>query len=47
MIGGLQGDFGDLDNQYLMQNILGCRSEITGSFRRPPWHCIPREKLCE
>ena len=25
MIGGLQGDFGDLDIKYLKQNILKCR----------------------
>ena len=46
MIGGLQGDFGDLDNKYLNQNISGCRSEISGSFKRTPLHCILREKLC-
>ena len=31
MIGGLQGEFGDLDIKYLKQNISKCRS---GSFRR-------------
>ena len=34
MIGGLQGEFGDLDIKYLKQNISRCRSEISGSFRR-------------
>ena len=43
MIGGLQGDFGNLDNKYLKQNISKCRSEISGSFRRTPRHCILRE----
>ena len=36
MIGGLQGEFGDLDIKYLKQNISKCRS---GSFRRTPRHC--------
>ena len=31
MIGGLQGDFGDLDIKYLKQNISKCRSQISGS----------------
>ena len=50
MIGGLQGEFGDLDIKYLKQNIpkylkmsVGnisrCWSEISGSFRRTPRHC--------
>ena len=39
MIGGLQGDFGDLDIKYLKQNISKCRSQISGSFRRTPRHC--------
>ena len=34
MIGGLQGEFGDLDFKYLKQNISKCRSQISGSFRR-------------
>ena len=35
MIGGLQGEFGDLDIKYLKQNISKkCRSQISGSFRR-------------
>ena len=38
MIGGLQGDFGDLDIKYLKQNISKCRSHISGSFRRTPRH---------
>ena len=46
MIGGLQGDFGDLDikylkkniSKYLKQNISKCRSHISGSFRRTSWH---------
>ena len=43
MIGGLQGDFGNLDNKYLKQNISICWLEISGSFRRTPRHCILRE----
>ena len=43
MIGGLQGEFGDLDNKYLKQNISRCRSKILESFRRTPQHCILRE----
>ena len=39
MIGGLQGDFRDLDIKYLKQNISKCRSHISGSFRRTPRHC--------
>ena len=39
MIGGLQGDFGDLDIKYLKQNISKCRSQISRSFRRTPRHC--------
>ena len=42
MIGGLQGEFGDLDNKYLKQSIskyLNFRSHISGSFRRTPRHC--------
>ena len=34
MIGGLQGEFGDLDIKYLKQNISKSQSEISGSFRR-------------
>ena len=34
MIGGLQGEFGDLDIKYLKQNISKCWSQISGSFRR-------------
>ena len=41
MIGGLQGDFGNLDNKYLKQNIPKCRSkylemsvEISGNVGR-------------
>ena len=33
-IGGLQGEFGDLDIKYLKQKISKCRSQISGSFRR-------------
>ena len=47
MIGGLQGDFGDLDIKYLKKNISKCRSHISGSFRRKPRHCghqISKEK---
>ena len=43
MKGGLQGDFGDLDNKYLKKNISRCWSEISGSFRRTPRHCILRK----
>ena len=39
MIGGLQGEFGDLDIKYLKQNISKCRWQISGSFRRTPRHC--------
>ena len=38
MIGGLQGEFGDLDIKYIKQNISKCRSHIYGSFRRTPRH---------
>ena len=38
MIGGLQGEFGDLDIKYLKKNISKCRSHISGSFRRTPRH---------
>ena len=47
MIGGLQGEFGDLDIKYLKINISKCRSHISGSFKRKPWHCghqISKEK---
>ena len=43
MIGGLQGEFGDLDIKYLKQNISKCWSQISRSFRRTPRHCILRE----
>ena len=39
MIGGLQGEFGDLDIKYLKQNSSKCRSHITGSFRKTSRHC--------
>ena len=39
MIGGLQGEFGDLDIKYLKQNISKCQLQISGSFRRTPVHC--------
>ena len=38
MIGGLQGEFRDLDIKYLKQNISKCRSHISGSFKRTPRH---------
>ena len=38
MIGGLQGDFGDLDNKYLKQNIPKYRWQISGNFRRTLQH---------
>ena len=40
MIGGLQGDFGDLGIKYLKKNISKCRLHISGSFRRKPRHCV-------
>ena len=39
MIGGLQGDFGDLDIKYLNKNISKCRSHISGSFKKTPRYC--------
>ena len=39
MIGGLQGNFGDLDIKYLKKNISKCRLHISGSFRRKPRYC--------
>ena len=45
MIGGLQGEFEDLDIKYLNQNISKypkCRSQIFGSFRRTPRHCAAK-----
>ena len=39
MIGGLQGDFGDLGIKYLKKNISKCRSHISRSFKRTPRHC--------
>ena len=47
MIGGLQGDFRDLDikylkkniSKYLKKNISKCRLHISGSFGRTPRHC--------
>ena len=40
MIGGLQGEFEDLDNKYLKQNISKSRSEISGSFERTLQLCM-------
>ena len=40
MIGGLQGEFGYLDNNYLKQNISKSRSKILGSFRRTLQLCM-------
>ena len=34
MIGGLQGEFGDLDIKYLKQKISKCWSQISESFKR-------------
>ena len=45
MIGGLQGEFGDLDIKYLKQNISKCRWQISGSFRRTPQLCV--QEGCE
>ena len=45
MIGGLQGEFGDLDNKYLKQNISKCRSQLSGSFRRTLQLCVQED--CE
>ena len=39
MIGGLQGEFRDLDIKYLKQKISKCRSQILGSFRRISQPC--------
>ena len=39
MMGGLQGDFGDLDIKYLKKNISKCWSHISKSFKRTPRHC--------
>ena len=39
MIGGLQGEFGDLDIKYLKQKISKCQSQISGSFRRISQSC--------
>ena len=36
MIGGLQGEFGDLDIKYLKQNISKYWSQISGSFKKRP-----------
>ena len=46
MIGGLQGDFGDLDIKYLKKNISKCRSHILGNFRRTPRHCVKWLRNC-
>ena len=40
MIGGLQGEFGDLDIKYLKQNISKSRSKISGSFGRTLQLCM-------
>ena len=40
MISGLQGEFGDLDNKYLKQNISKCQLEISGSFMRTVQLCV-------
>ena len=45
MIGGLQGEFGDLDIKYLKQNISKCRLQISGSFKRTPQLCV--QEGCE
>ena len=34
MIGGLQGDFGDLDIKYLKQNILKYLKMLVGNIRK-------------
>ena len=34
MIGGLQGDFGDLDNKYLKQNIPKYLKMSVGNIRK-------------
>ena len=34
MIGGLQGEFGDLDNKYLKQNILKYLKMSVGNIRK-------------
>ena len=35
MIGGLQGEFEDLDIKYLKQKISKCRLQISGSTKDP------------
>ena len=45
MIGGLQGEFGNLDNKYLKQNIPKYRSKMSGRFRRTPLHYTERKTL--
>ena len=39
MIGGLQGEFGDLNIKYLKHKISKCRSQILGSFKRISQSC--------
>ena len=44
MIGGLQGEFGDLDSKTLKKNISKCRSQISGSTKD---HFIGETEVCE
>ena len=44
MIGGLQGEFGDLDNKNLKKNISKCRSQISGSTKD---HFVGKNEVCE
>nr|CAN82151.1 hypothetical protein VITISV_009023 [Vitis vinifera] len=44
MIGGLQGEFGDLDNKTLKKNISKCRSQISGSTKD---HFAGENEVCE
>ena len=45
-IGGLQGEFRDLDIKYLNQKISKCQSQISGSFRRISQPCKRTAKFC-
>nr|CAN75053.1 hypothetical protein VITISV_018212 [Vitis vinifera] len=42
--GGLQGEFGDLDNKNLKKNISKCRSQISGSTKD---HFAGENEVCE
>nr|CAN68172.1 hypothetical protein VITISV_029903 [Vitis vinifera] len=44
IIGGLQGEFWDLDNKNLKKNISKCRSQISGSTKD---HFVGENEVCE